>query len=245
MAEETVIVGIDEAGRGPVCGPLVYGIAWMPARLYDERRLRALGVDDSKRLSAQERERVFERLQALEGFSYETRTISAHAISTAMLSPRRRSINALSFEAARSLLHEVYQSHPIEHAYIDLVSPEAQYAAAIRELMPNVTLTICAKADAKYAITGAASIVAKVRRDRDILPTWGSGYPSDPITIKYLTTVCNPIYGFPNHVRHSWQTIQTIYEDKQRCKRCHFLADSPLIEQPTPLLHLGLVDEML
>ncbi|KAE8305168.1 Ribonuclease HI, large sub [Giardia duodenalis] len=225
-----MIVGIDEAGRGPVCGPLVYGIAWMPAEVYQTGILEKLGVTDSKALSANTREHIYNRLQDLpkEDFGCNTAIVSADQISRAMLAPHKTSLNLLSFEAARSLLYQLFISHEIEHVYIDLVGPESQYAAYIRELMPSIALTICAKADAKYPITGAASIVAKVIRDRNIKPQWGSGYPSDPKTKKYLDKTCHGIYGFPTHIRHSWETIKRIYDTASKCVKCVFIADTPL-----------------
>lgn len=230
MSEKLMIVGIDEAGRGPVCGPLVYGIAWMPAKVYQTGILEKLGVNDSKALSADTREYIYEQLHALpkDDFGCNTAVISADQISRAMLAPRKTSLNLLSFEAARSLLYQVFTSYEIEHVYIDLVSPESQYAAYIRELMPNLALTICAKADAKYPITGAASIVAKVTRDRHIKVQWGSGYPSDPKTKEYLDKACHSIYGFPAHIRHSWETVKRIYDTPSKCIKCTFIADTPL-----------------
>lgn len=246
--EKLMIVGIDEAGRGPVCGPLVYGIAWMPAKVYQTGILTKLGVNDSKVLSADAREHIYNQLQDLpkENFGCNTAVISADQISRAMLAPHKTSLNILSFEAARSILYQVFTSYAIEHVYIDLVSPEAQYAAYIRELMPNISLTICAKADAKYPITGAASIVAKVTRDRYIKSQWGSGYPSDPKTKEYLDGACHYIYGFPNHIRHSWETVKRIYDTPSKCAKCTFIADSPLENtSSTPVLKsLGIIADI-
>lgn len=77
------VVGIDEAGRGPVLGPMVYGIAAFPAERHEY--LAKLGVKDSKKLSSAERERLFEQLKKEKDFVYAVRSISPEEISTSML----------------------------------------------------------------------------------------------------------------------------------------------------------------
>lgn len=56
-----VMLGIDEAGRGPVLGPMVYGAAYWPVA--DDAAMSALGFDDSKALAAETREGLFEKMK--------------------------------------------------------------------------------------------------------------------------------------------------------------------------------------
>jgi ribonuclease H2 subunit A len=82
---------------------------------------------------------------------------------------------------------------------------------------------VTSKADSLYPTVGAASIVAKVTRDERLrthpLPAgasrdFGSGYPSDPITKKWLYTHADPIIGFPDIVRFSWSSTTNVLEEK-------------------------------
>ena len=59
------MLGIDEAGRGPVMGPMVYGAAYWPVA--ENEAMCTLGFDDSKALSAESRAQLFEKMQSTEG----------------------------------------------------------------------------------------------------------------------------------------------------------------------------------
>jgi ribonuclease H2 subunit A len=80
-----------------------------------------------------------------------------------------------------------------------------------------IKFTVCPKADSLFKIVGAASIVAKVTRDRYI-EGWeggvemGSGYPSDPRTQAYLKDNVDPVFGYKGVVRFSWATVRVILE---------------------------------
>ena len=116
------------------------------------------------------------------------------------------------------------------------------YQQKLEALFPTVSFVVTSKADAIYPIVSAASIVAKVTRDR-ILTAWnfletglesqddarvfGSGYPSgqlrlrdplflcsllaraDPKTVAWLENNFDPVFGFPNVARFSWQPVKT------------------------------------
>ena len=87
-------------------------------------------------------------------------------------------------------------------------------------------IVVAKKADSLYPIVSAASIFAKVTRDKildswtfiekgldeSISKEWGSGYPSDPNTVAWLADVIDPVFGFPRIVRFSWSTCETLMD---------------------------------
>jgi ribonuclease HII len=93
------------------------------------------------------------------------------------------------------------------------VKPE-RLASELETITPDVKVVAEHKADDRYPIVSAASIVAKVERDRaiqDIKKEYkdiGSGYPSDPKTIKFLKTI--PPGELPDFIRRSWATVKRI-----------------------------------
>lgn len=112
----------------------------------------------------------------------------------------------------------------VDAVYIDTVGPPKQYQEMLEKLFPRIKITVAKKADSLYPIVSAASIVAKVTRD-SILKNWefkekiefardfGSGYPSDPNTVKWLKNNFHPLFGFPSLIRFSWSTADKIIED--------------------------------
>lgn len=63
-----VMLGVDEAGRGPVLGPMVYGAAFWPVA--QDAKLSTMGFDDSKALSAGTREQLFAKMRATDQLGY-------------------------------------------------------------------------------------------------------------------------------------------------------------------------------
>ncbi|KAJ8025959.1 Ribonuclease H2 subunit A [Holothuria leucospilota] len=110
--------------------------------------------------------------------------------------------------------------------YVDTVGDAAKYQAKLQGIFPNLEITVTPKADAKFPIVSAASICAKVVRDRTIkswkfvegtvssCEDYGSGYPSDPATKKWLSENLDPVFGFPRFIRFSWSTASTIMDKK-------------------------------
>ncbi|KAF5275894.1 hypothetical protein FQR65_LT04133 [Abscondita terminalis] len=223
--EKSCILGIDEAGRGPVLGPMVYGIAFCP--LEKSEILKTFECADSKALTEEKRDAIFTKLCGnTEVVGWAVDVISPNYISNSMLSRTKHSLNAVSTDSAVGLIKAVEKAGVnIDHIYVDtLGSKPEKYQAFLLNLFPNYKITVAKKADSTYPIVSAASICAKVTRDH-ALQVWkfkegievthkefGSGYPGDPNTKTFLKDYFNPIFGFPQIVRFGWSTASNILE---------------------------------
>ncbi|BGP42613.1 hypothetical protein JCM10449v2_006625 [Rhodotorula kratochvilovae] len=220
------MLGVDEAGRGPALGPQVYGIAYCQLSYSDT--LKSLGFADSKTLTDPLREELFKDILAhAEDVKYAATVMSPADISMGMLRKTPYNLNAQSHDVTINLIREVVErGYKIKECYVDTVGPAADYQAKLSSFFPTIDFTVTSKADALFPIVSAASIVAKVTRDR-ILADWcfaepgvgagegaeqarlfGSGYPSDPKTVAWLQENFNPVFGFPNVARFSWAPVK-------------------------------------
>jgi ribonuclease HII len=210
------ILGIDEAGRGPVIGPMV-----MCGYLIDDSRrqeLRDMGVKDSKLLSGKKREAMYGQLKRC---SDGCRIVS---ISASEIDSLRTiiNLNKIEIEKMQMLINEMKP----DVAIID--APEAntkEFEKKVRKKVECECKIIAENfADRNHLEVGAASIVAKVARDREIRKlhrihgNLGSGYSSDPVTISFLKNWLKMNKDFPDFVRKSWMTAQVMQAEKQQTK---------------------------
>lgn len=233
---EPCIVGIDEAGRGPVLGPMVYGTCIVPLSKVTD--LKALGVNDSKQLKEIDREYLFSLVQNTNYLRWIVDRILPQELSYKMLAANKESLNLISHLSA---LHMVCQyiraGFNVEQVVADTVGPPEKYQAWLDSEIdifcrrysiknPVKKIIVESKADANYPAVSAASICAKVTRDLDlaqwicrengpdddkqISTSFGSGYPGDPVTKTWLRDNFDPIFGFPDLVRFSWGTAEKI-----------------------------------
>src|SRR2546428_4030864 len=176
------MVGVDEAGRGPVLGPLVVaGVAVVPAVAF-----RQMNVRDAKKLSPERREALAPEIERVARF--ELVVVPAERIDA-----MRAEMSLNDFEA--KLFAELIQRLRPETAYVDAADvDEIEFKRCVqRELPFAVEIVSQHNADELFPVVSAASILAKVRRDREmraieseIGDTIGSGYSSDPDTITFL-----------------------------------------------------------
>ncbi|MCB9664995.1 MAG: ribonuclease HII [Alphaproteobacteria bacterium] len=199
------ILGVDEAGRGCVLGPLVVGAFLLVDG--DQATLRAAGADDSKRLSAKRRAAARAALAPLG--TPDVRLIDARAIDAGNL-------NVLEEAAIVSLV----LAHRPDHVVMDalghprtLPALEARLAAAIAPHGLAPTWHIAPKADRDHPVCGAASVFAKTTRDARLAELTaphgdlGSGYPSDPKTRRWLAAHAATGAPWPAFVRTRWDTV--------------------------------------
>ncbi|KAI5170462.1 ribonuclease H2 subunit A [Pancytospora epiphaga] len=199
---QRVVAGIDEAGRGPVIGPMVYAICVLPLNAVTQYK-------DSKVLTPSQREQLFQGIK-----SYAYVAISPEYISSHMLV---ESLNVIARRAVCELLAALRERcSNVATVYVDALGDNNSYRTFLSDNFPFYQFVVECKADSKYQVVSGASIVAKVTRDEAVAPlNCGSGYPSDPVTIAWLRKHMNPVYGFPKEVRHSWSTVKKMLPTKK------------------------------
>ncbi|CAG0895707.1 unnamed protein product [Darwinula stevensoni] len=240
--EQPCIMGIDEAGRGPVLGPMVYGTCYCPV-LYGEE-LKDLKFADSKTLTEAQRLSFFQTIDNNEHMGWGLEVISPSLISNSMFKRAKYNLNMLSHDTAKKLIEKVLaRGVKLEKVFLDTVGPPEKYQAKLSAFFPNLEITVSKKADSLFPIVSAASICAKVARDQALKEWvleeaeseandegWGSGYPGDPATKKFLKEHIDPVFGFPDLVRFSWSTAKELME-----KHCvKVLWDDEDLEEASP-----------
>jgi ribonuclease HII len=198
-----MLAGVDEAGRGPVLGPLVVAGVAAPS----PAKLRALGAKDSKLLSPAQREEVAARVKAYA--RWEVRVITADELNRRM---GTRTLNDIEVEAFADVLRALRPSRAVVDACdVD----EERFGRNIAKLLPQ-PFPIASKheADRTHAVVGAASVVAKVTRDAlvrqleaEVGMPIGSGYPHDPVTVAFLSRWKGERGGLPPQTRLYWSTV--------------------------------------
>jgi len=208
MLSCTVICGVDEAGKGSVLGPLV--IAAVAAE--SEDALSDLEVKDSKVLTPRRRTAL---CTAITGRC----RIATVVIPPDRIDSSRREIT-LNECVARGHASVIRKLQPVT-AYVDACDVnEFRYARMVTAHLEEPCRIVSEhRADETYPIVSAASIVAKVIRDREIeliaerFGPVGSGYPSDPETIAYLSSYIREHRSPPPIARKSWKTIKFLMAD--------------------------------
>lgn len=199
------VLGIDEAGRGSVLGPLVIAGVIVPEKM--DKVLERMGVKDSKRLTPNRRTILSRKLKKM--FEYDLVVISAQDIDNM----RAEGINLNEIE--RIGMEKILSNLNPEKAIVDAVDIKAERFQNKLANGTGVNVVAEHKADDNYIEVSAASIIAKQERDSHIneinkdyikIGGIGSGYPSDPTTKKFLT---NFTYDeMPDFVRKSWATVE-------------------------------------
>ncbi len=196
--------GVDEAGRGPMFGPLVVGAVFCE----DDSVLREIGVRDSKMLSPARRERMYDEIVSAAAH-WCTVPISAEEIDSLMAS---KSLNAIEL----GMFAEAVSRYDADVVYADCPDVNTERFGRTMEAMLNGRRVVAAhKADALYPVVSAASIVAKVTRDRMLEDLGrefgvdvGSGYPSDAVTVAFIEKWIKDNGCAPKHTRTSWEPVR-------------------------------------
>lgn len=215
------IAGVEEAGRGPVIGPLV--MCGVLVEEKDEAKLKSIGAKDSKLLTPRTREMLYEQISTMVK-QYEVVIIPPKEVDDALRSP---ALNLNKLEAVHSA--KILNKLKPGKALLDCPSNNPkEYTAYLRQHLDNKKMKLIAehKADVKYTVVSAASIIAKVTRDREIEKIkqsigidFGSGYPSDEKTQMFLKKNWDK---YPDIFRKTWASYKAVMKGKQQKKLGEF-----------------------
>ncbi|MDR0334374.1 MAG: ribonuclease HII [Methanomassiliicoccaceae archaeon] len=199
-----MICGIDEAGRGPVMGPMVVAAVLVE----DDAPLIGIGVKDSKKLSPATRERMFGEI---------TEVIAEHRIiiiSAEEIDSRRKNCSLNEIEL--QMFADSAQGMNASVIYADCPDAnELSFSSSLSAKLGGIRVAAEHKADDTYPAVSAASILAKVTRDRcidaiakEFGTDIGSGYPGDAVTIDFIGRWIKENGNAPPHTRCSWETVR-------------------------------------
>lgn len=211
-----LVAGVDDAGRGSLIGPLV--IAGVMMRKEDLQKLVELGVRDSKVLSPKNRERLALQVKKI-----------AQKYGVVKLLPREidrvvekgRKLHRLNRLEAQGMAKIIDMLKP-DIAYVDAsdVLEERFKQHILENLSFKVEIVSKHKADRKFPIVSAASIIAKVERDKEIQELkkvygdFGCGYPTDRKTIEFLKQCIEKFGEYPDFIRKSWKPAKKAKSEK-------------------------------
>jgi len=216
-----LIAGVDDAGRGAVIGPLV--VAGVLVGDESLANLVSLGVKDSKLLSPSRRRSLAEEILKIVKNHHIVRLSPAEVDRVVETGGRLYRLNRLE---ARAMAEVIRHLKP-DVVYVDAsdVLPD-RFRQHIAEEVPfRVQIVSEHKADKTYPAVSAASIVAKVERDRTIAELrtrygdLGSGYIADPKTVSFLEKWVKTYGSYPEFVRKSWKPAKKIRGDYDTSQR--------------------------
>ena len=202
-----MICGVDEAGKGPVIGPMVVAAV----SVKNAKMIEKYDFKDSKLLTPKKRKELFDLIK--KNYEYAIEIIEPEEIDEYRRKNQLNLLNRRAFEKVISKLNP-------NIAYVDAADVnEERFGREIKNNLTNKNDTDVIsmhKADTKIPIVAAASIIAKQTRELEIeklkeeIGEFGSGYPSDTRTIKFLKSYFHDNSKWPSGTRKSWKTIERI-----------------------------------
>ncbi|MBD3312282.1 ribonuclease HII [archaeon] len=206
------ILGIDEAGRGALVGPLVIGGFMIDDLELGE--LKRVGVKDSKLLTPEKRAELYKWLKS--NGDYKTIKVSPGEID--MKNSVGVNLNMLEINKMTRIIQELKPDTVI----IDSPSHNESRVKKLFQARVNCEVVCECKADYKYPVVGAGSILAKHERDTEIKllekelgVIIGAGYPSDERTIKFAKQALNK-NAWQEHLRKSWSTYSLLKKEQEQ-----------------------------
>ncbi len=201
-----MLAGVDEAGRGPVLGPLVVAAVLIES----DKPLRKLGVKDSKQLSPKRREEMAPQIREL------CRATALRVVHAEELNARMpgENLNEIEVDAFAELLRHLAPHTAVLDA-CDVNAERFGQRVGARLAAPCVIRSEH-EADARHPVVAAASILAKVERDRIVAElaaqhgALGSGYSHDVATTTWLKDYVARHNALPAFARREWETARRL-----------------------------------
>ena len=219
MSSTLLHIGVDEAGRGAVVGPLVMSAVCLDGEM--KKILQKKGVKDSKKLSRKKRESL-RNLILTTSSQVEIVVRTAQQLNEYMYT---QTLNQIEIGCLEELLKRFSSLSTPLHVVVDQFDVrEYLIRTSIQKVIPSISeITIAFRADESHIECASASIVAKTERDwildkiaRDLNHSPFSGYPSDPKTKQFLQHHSSEIIvGNWPYVRYHWETIKRIMRKKE------------------------------
>jgi ribonuclease HII len=198
-------IGADEAGKGPVLGPMVAAAVRAPADAVPD------GVDDSKRLAPARRTDLADRL-----WSDAAVDVGVAVVTPARIDDPETDMNGLTVAAQVEAIAAVAADDDVVTVDAGDVDADRFGRKVGAGVDAAVTVRSEHRADERHAHVAAASIVAKVVRDahvEELAETYGdvgSGYPSDERTRTFLAEYVRENGELPACARASWSTCDDV-----------------------------------
>jgi len=211
------VLGVDEAGRGPVIGSMFVG-----GFLIDESKipeLEKLGVKDSKKLSNRKREAIREKLDDIDDFFLREVTASDIDELRKIMNLNEIEVNAMA---------DVIERSDADKVIVDLPEPDGdRFIAKLKNELPSrfseVEFIAEHEADDNYPVVSAASIVAKSAREEhieELKEKYGydfkSGYSHDEEASDFIREYLEEHGRLPEDARASWATAKRVVRESEQ-----------------------------
>ena len=208
-----LILGIDDAGRGPVIGPMILAGCLLDDKI--ETELRRLGVRDSKQLSPRRREFLAKEIKDK---AIAFKVVTSSPLEIERMNKKDIKLNEVEAIKAAKIIDDLNDGKNKIKVVIDCPSVSiirwTDYLKTKIKNLSNIEISCEHKADRNHVSVSAASIIAKSRREVEMDKIRlkygnevGSGYPSDPLTVEFLKKNANK-YSEDGIFRRTWKTWQ-------------------------------------
>jgi len=212
-------LGIDDAGRGPLIGPMVLAGALLTGM--QERKLKGENIRDSKDVPQSERVKLAKVIK-VEASAYKVVQSTPDEIDAA------ENLNTLEARKAAEIVDAINVGKYRKDKMKVVVDCPSVNTVSWRETMigflkhkDNLNIICEHKADVNYVSVGAASIIAKTVREEEVAKikkefgNIGSGYPSDPTTKKFLVEHGKELKD-SGIFRKSWNTWKKVFPEAEK-----------------------------